>query len=61
MPLNAGRRVTLKKGARIGRTGIIATGVIDTSQFPEGEPRIEVRWDDGITRWPLVSIIEPMD
>jgi len=47
--------------AGIRRRGGTCTGRVDATRcVPEGAPRAEVAWDDGGTRWPLVSILVPL-
>ncbi|MEU1883479.1 hypothetical protein ABZ470_39750 [Streptosporangium sp. NPDC020072] len=55
----AGQRVRL---IRTGELGTILTGHQQTGLcVPEKLPRIQVHWDRGSTRWPLVQVIEPAD
>jgi hypothetical protein len=38
----------------------VCTGRVETGRaYPQSEPRAEVRWPDGATRWPLVSALTP--
>jgi hypothetical protein len=54
-----GQRVKLKRNGRVG----VVIGSIRRGTFsPAGEYRVRIRWEDtGSIRWPLTSVIEPIN